>query len=208
MRKIFKFCGAPGFERFDWEEARTFDPAALRRRTRASARPLLHYSRRRRNLSRRRGMYGGMPPAAQGKAGPLRGEAFPPPAGAPVDAASGRNGELLLPPAGMSAAASAFLAEAFPRRPSAGNSQGPFPCVGGGKRQNVPPPVGARLWTNAPAGGAVSAAGARLPGFRQPRSAKKGGAGSACVAFRNDLPANRSAALHKGGVTSARGTAL
>ena len=131
-------------------------------------------------------MYGGMPPAAQGEAGPLRGEAFPPPAGAPVDAASGRNGELLLPPAGMSAAASAFLAEAFPRRPSAGNSQSPFLC----------------------AGGAVSAAGARLPGFRQPRSAKKGGAGSACVAFRNDLPANRSAALHKGGVTSARGTAL
>jgi hypothetical protein len=135
MRKIFKFCGAPGFERFDWEEAKTFDPAALRRRTRASARPLLHYSRRRRNLSRRRGMYGGMPPAAQGEAGPLRGEAFPPPAGAPVDAASGRNGELLLPPAGMSAAASAFLAEAFPRRPSAGNSQRPFLCAGGAFRR-------------------------------------------------------------------------
>ena len=137
MRKIFKFCGAPGFERFDWEEAKTFDPAALRRRTRASARPLLHYSRRRRNLSRRRGMYGGMPPAAQGEAGPLRGEAFPPPAGAPVDAASGRNGELLLPPAGMSAAASAFLAEAFPRRPSAGNSQSPFLCAGGAFRRGL-----------------------------------------------------------------------
>ena len=66
MREPFKFCGAPGFERFDWKEARTFDPVALRRRTRASARPLLHYSRRRRNLSRRRGVYGGTPPAAQG----------------------------------------------------------------------------------------------------------------------------------------------
>ena len=224
MREPFKFCGAPGFERFDWKEARTFDPVALRRRTRASARPLLHYSRRRRNLSRRRGRVRRGASGSAGGRGLCAAKRSRRRQGLPVDAASG----------GGTASVSCCLPGCPPLFPlslwmlscgdrSAGNPQRQFraragACTAGRLRQRrgagplrgeaFPPPAGPARGRRFRRRRRICGRGGRLPGARRP--VRQGKAAQDRPAPPSGAVSDkRSAALYEGGrYISLRNSAL